>query len=110
VDAFLRVGTSESVAYGTPYNSGSGIAVTIEETARLIRQLTRTNKAIEIEENRHRPEGSEVTLLLADSQKLTAATGWTSHITLEQGLEKTIAWWRRRMASGQIRPSASYAT
>ena len=57
-----------------------------------------------------RPEASEVRALLADHSKLTAATGWRPAHTLEQGLERTIRWWRDRIRAGRVRVDARYMT
>lgn len=110
VDAFLRVGVANSLAYGCPYNSGTGLAVSVGEVVERILRLTGTNKTVESEPARLRPERSEVRELLADAGRLTKATGWKSRIDLDEGLERTVAWWRERLAAGLVRPAADYLT
>lgn len=107
-DAFLAIGGSDAVELGTPYNAGSGRAVSIGETVDMIRALTGANKPVETEAERFRPDASEVGLLLADSANFTAATGWEPAVDLEAGLSKTVDWWRDRLAAGVVRPGSDY--
>ena len=110
VDAFLRIGVASSLAYGCPYNSGTGLAVSVGKAVERILGLTGTNKTVESEPARLRPERSEVRELLADAGRLTKATGWKSRIDLDEGLERTVAWWRERLAAGAVRQRADYLT
>jgi len=106
--AFLAVGIADGLAYGTAYNGGTGRAVTIGQTAEIIQRLSGTNKAIETEAARIRPANSEVRALLADNTRIREAAGWQPEHSLEDGISKTIDWWRSRMASGKARSDASY--
>ena len=56
------------------------------------------------------PSGSEVRALLADSRRLNEDTGWRPHIDLREGLERTIAWWRERLAGGLVRRETGFMT
>jgi nucleoside-diphosphate-sugar epimerase len=42
----------------------------------------------------------EIYRMHADTAKTTAKVGWTSKISLEEGLERTIAWYRGNLAAG----------
>lgn len=106
--AFLEIGQAEGLTYGAAYNGGTGRAVTIGQTVELIAKLSGTNKVIETEPARLRPEKSEVRALLADHTKLSEAVGWSPEFSLEAGIEKTIEWWRKRLRSGQFQREASY--
>ena len=106
--AFLAIGAAETVDYGTAYNGGTGRAVTIGETVDIIRRITGTNKPIETETARLRPANSEVLALLADNARLAAATGWQPAVKLEDGLARTVDWWRARITGGALRPSSDY--
>ena len=48
--------------------------------------------AIEQDDQRLRPEASEVQRLVADSTRLREATGWAPTLTLAEGLRRTIGW------------------
>lgn len=70
-------------------NVGTGVDVTIAELAQLIARLTGFRG--EIVFDAAKPDGTPRKLL--DIARL-AATGWQPRITLEAGLEATLAWYR----------------
>lgn len=106
--SFVAIGAAERVDYGQAYNGGTGRFVTIGEMVDLVLAITGANKPIETEAARLRPANSEVMALLADNAKLGAATGWVPAVSLEEGLRRTVAWWRARLASGRMRPGSDY--
>lgn len=106
--AFLAMGLSDAVAPGTVYNGGTGRSVTIGETVAAIARLSGTNKPVVEKTERLRPPNSEVRALIADHGKLTAATGWRPEVSLEEGIARTIGWWRERLASGRTRAGIGY--
>lgn len=106
--AFMAVGAADGLDYGTAYNAGTGVAVTIGEMVEIVREITGANKPVTAEATRVRPEKSEVQVLLAGSDRLTAAAGWAPEVDLKSGLESTVAWWRGQIAAGKTRPSSSY--
>jgi UDP-glucose 4-epimerase len=110
VDAFVASAAAPGLEYGRAYNAGSGIAVSIGEAVETVRRLTSTEKAIESDVERLRPAGSEVMELIADATRFTAASGWRTNTSLEQGLARTIDWWRNRIAAGHARVDAGYLT
>lgn len=110
VEAFIASATSANLERGRAYNAGTGRMVKISDMITMVANLTGTNKPITIEEGRQRPAASEVRCLLADASKLTIATGWAPTITLEKGLEKTIAWWKAQVSSDRLRHSSRYMT
>ena len=73
-----------------------------------IRRIAGCDKPVVQEEARMRPAASEVLELVASSDRLTAATGWTPSVSLEDGLAQTIEWWRTRPE--QLIPPPRYAT
>ena len=54
------------------------------------------------EEERLRPEKSEVNRLLGDSTKMRALTGWKPEYTFEQGLAETVAWIRDNLTTYKV--------
>ncbi|MEZ5670412.1 MAG: SDR family NAD(P)-dependent oxidoreductase [Alphaproteobacteria bacterium] len=109
VRAFLAVGASPAVACGVPYNAGSGVAHSVAEMIALVQDITGVNKPVETEAARLRPEKSEVRVLLAGADRLRQATGWEPQVEFRAGLERTVAWWRERLAAGAVRTGAGYA-
>jgi NAD dependent epimerase/dehydratase len=109
--AFLGIGIAPNIQFGRPYNAGSGKAVTIMDVVDLVICLTDCDKpAVERDPERMRPASSEVRALLADSSRLRADTGWRTTIDLGEGLERTIIWWRNRLADGLVRRESAFIT
>ena len=75
-------------------NVGTGSDVTIREIAETIAAVTGFTG--ETEWDTTKPDGTPQKLL--DVTKL-ADTGWTSKIPLEEGLERTVAWYRDHVGS-----------
>jgi len=82
---------------GRAVNIGTGREISIGDLAATILKLAGSGALLVSEEQRVRPEGSEVTRLLADATLLTTHTGWAPVHTLEQGLSLTLAWLREHM-------------
>ncbi len=62
----------------------------------LIRQIN-SNAKIICDEQRMRPENSEVNRLLGSNQKIKQLTGWTPKYTLAEGLAETIDFFRNNL-------------
>ncbi|RJF71959.1 NAD-dependent epimerase/dehydratase family protein [Deinococcus cavernae] len=90
--AFQAVGEAGSDVLGQTLNAGSGREITIGDTVKLIAETMGTQVEIKQENERLRPEGSEVMRLLADHQALQRLTGWAPTVPLEEGLRRTAAW------------------
>ena len=110
VEAFLTGGASDALAFGEPYNAGTGESVSIGDLVDGIRHAAGTNKPVREDPDRFRPPESEVRALCADATRLMQATGWRPRTDLEDGLARTVAWWRGRLATGASRPTAGYVT
>jgi NAD dependent epimerase/dehydratase len=82
-------------AVGQVVNIGSGSEISIGELANMIGHVMGTKFEIETEAARLRPEESEVERLLCDGSRLRKLTGWAPKVALREGLEKTLAWFRR---------------
>jgi len=108
VAAFLAVGIADGLDYGAPYNAGTGQETGIGEVVDLVREMTGANKPVVTEDERFRPDKSEVRALLADAGRLSAATGWRPEVDLEAGLGRTVDWWRDRIERGAVRPGDDY--
>ncbi|MBV9520292.1 MAG: SDR family NAD(P)-dependent oxidoreductase [Hyphomicrobiales bacterium] len=109
-EAFLALGIAPNIQYGRPYNAGSGKAVSVKDIIELVLQATKCQRPVVQDPKRMRPAGSEVRALLADSRRLNEDTGWRPRIDLREGLERTIAWWRERLAIGLVRRETGYMT
>lgn len=93
VEGFIRVAEAPA-AVGTVTNVGSGREISIGDLARLICKLIGREARIETDEGRVRPEKSEVERLLCENRKAKKILGWEPKMTLEEGLQLTIKWFR----------------
>ncbi|WP_328917220.1 MULTISPECIES: GDP-mannose 4,6-dehydratase [unclassified Streptomyces] len=93
--AFLAVGTApaESVV-GRTFNAGTGGEISVGDLVRLIGKLMDADLAVREDARRLRPSGSEVMRLVCDASRLRAATGWAPAHSLEDGLARTIDFFR----------------
>lgn len=93
--AFLAAGTAPAEAVvGRTFNAGTGSEISVGELTRLIGKLMDTDLDVREDPERIRPAASEVMRLVADATRLRTATGWAPGHDLEQGLVRTIAFFR----------------
>ena len=79
-------------AVGETINIGSNHEISIGDTLELIRNLMKSDIRIVSDEQRLRPEKSEVFRLWCDNTKIKNLTGFSPEYTLAQGLSETIKW------------------
>lgn len=95
VDGFITVMENEK-SIGEVINIGSNYEISIGETAEMIADIMKVNLTIETDEQRLRPEKSEVERLWAANQKAKDLLSWTSQYGgkegFRRGLEETIEW------------------
>lgn len=77
---------------GRVFNLGTGQGISIAALASLILEQLGIDKPVEQEEERRRPKGSEVRLLIGDNRKIRQAIGWKPQVTLENGVRMTAKW------------------
>ena len=77
---------------GIPYNVSSGTAVPIRTLVELMKAKARVPITIEQDPARFRP--NDTPMVLGDHSRLTADTGWSPQIPLEQTVEDLIDYWR----------------
>lgn len=81
---------------GEVVNFGSNFEISIGDIAGLIAEIMNVDIEITTDENRLRPEKSEVERLWADNSKAAKLFGWQPHyanlIGLKEGLRETIEW------------------
>jgi CDP-glucose 4,6-dehydratase len=83
----------EGRAGGEAFNAGSGEPHSVLEVVELVCALAGTGMAPDVR-GAGTPPG-EIDRQWLDSSKLRAAAGWEPRIGLEDGLRRTIAWYRR---------------
>ncbi|ACL59196.1 GDP-mannose 4,6-dehydratase [Methylobacterium nodulans] len=91
---FLAAATTPGLEGGT-YNLGVGSGQSVGEVAEMILRLMGSSARIVTDIQRLRPEKSEVGRLVSDNRRFFAASGWAPAIKLEEGLARTIDFFRR---------------
>ena len=94
-NGFLAAAQSDAIV-GQTINLGSGFEISIKETAETIARLMNTKLELVDDEQRVRPENSEVERLHASIEKAKTLLGWQPELKglagFETGLKKTIEW------------------
>lgn len=93
--AFLAAGTAPAhQVVGRTFNAGTGGEISVGDLVTLIGKLMGTDLAVVEDPRRLRPAGSEVMRLVCDATRLREATGWAPAHGLEDGLARTIDFFR----------------
>jgi len=93
---FLEIFKSEKL-FGEITNIGMGQEISINDLVAKILKLTKSEKSIETDNNRIRPDNSEVERLMCNNAKLINNTGWKPAFNLDKGLMETIEWLKQNM-------------
>lgn len=88
---FVAIAKSSKTA-GEEINIATGQEVSIEDLAKKIIQKLNPAATVSYDQERTRPEKSEVERLLGSDKKLRSLTGWKASYSLDDGLEETIRW------------------
>jgi len=96
VQGFIEISKSEKTI-GEEINIATQQEISIVQLAEeLIRQINPRARIV-CDEDRLRPEKSEVNRLLGSNEKIKRLTGWQPRYTLEQGLAETIDFLRHNL-------------
>jgi len=88
---FIALAEAENTI-GETVNIGSGREISVFDTLNLIKQSMAGDVEFIVDEQRLRPEKSEVSRLCCDNRKIRMLTGFEPQVGLEEGLQRTIAW------------------
>ncbi len=88
---FIALAESDS-SIGETVNIGSNYEISIADTLNLIKEIMGSDVEFITEEQRRRPEKSEVFRLWCDNSKIEKLTGFQPEVDIRAGLEKTIKW------------------
>jgi len=96
VNGFLEIAKSDKTI-GEEINIASQQEISIGQLAEeLIRQISPSTKIV-CDEQRLRPEKSEVNRLLGSNEKIKRLTNWKPQYTFEQGLAETIEFFKNNL-------------
>lgn len=87
--AFIHAAETEGIE-GELINAGYGKGISIGDLAHLILSMMGIDKPVTQEQDRLRPEKSEVLCLICDNSKARTLLGWEPQYSLEEGLVETI--------------------
>ena len=94
---------------GQVINAASQFEISIGDTAALIAEVMNTQVEIVTDEQRLRPEASEVNRLYGDNTRLRELTGWQpaygGREGFRRGLERTAEWFSDPANLARYRPS-----
>lgn len=93
---FIAIAESEKTI-GEEINIATQQEISIGELAQEIISQINPSARIVCDEQRLRPEKSEVNRLLGSNEKICRLTGWKQQYTFAEGIAETIAWMRGHM-------------
>lgn len=91
VAGLMALGAWEA-APGRVVQFGTGYGVTVGELVRMAGEIVGRELEVELDEQRVRPEPSEVQRLICDTTVAEAELGWRAQVSLEEGLRRTAEW------------------
>lgn len=91
VSGFLQAAVSNE-GLGETFNLGTGREIRIGDLAEKVINMVGRKVKIRVDNERLRPDKSEVMQLISDNKKAKNLLKWTPRISLEEGLQKTIDW------------------
>ncbi len=89
--AFVAIGDTPSLI-GQVVNIATEQEIAVGDLAELIMRVAGRKASIRSTSERIRPDRSEVERLLGSAQRLKAATDWSPSLSLEEGVQRTVAW------------------
>lgn len=84
---------------GEVYNIATGNGITIQEL--LDRLIELSDVEVEVQPDPARMRPSDVEILIGDSSKFRAATGWEPEVPLEKTLKDIVDYWAERIEQGR---------
>ncbi len=93
VDGFIALAECDA-AIGEEVNIATGVEHTIADVANFLISELNPEAKIVTDEQRMRPDASEVFRLMGDNKKITTLTDWRPAHDLHAGLKETVNWFR----------------
>jgi NAD dependent epimerase/dehydratase len=93
VRGFIALAKTDS-AVGKEVNIATGVEHTVGDVANYLISQLNPSAVIKTDDQRLRPEASEVFRLIGDNRLISGLTGWRPQYDLYAGLAKTVEWFR----------------
>ena len=97
VNGFIALSETDA-AIGQEINIATGEEISVGDMTKILIAQINPNAKIICDEERLRPEKSEVNRLLGCNKKITQITNWKPKVPLQQGLAMTIDWMRHNLS------------
>lgn len=91
VAGFLKAAQSDQ-GLGQAFNLGTGVEIRIGDVVDLVLNKVQRSVKVDVEEQRLRPDKSEVLRLLSDNSLARKVLKWQPMVSFETGLDRTIKW------------------
>lgn len=91
-------------AIGETINIGSNYEISVKDTLGLIKDIMQSDVQFITDEQRIRPENSEVFRLWCDNTKIHSLTGFMPQYSIREGLEKTVEWFLKPENLAKYKP------
>jgi dTDP-glucose 4,6-dehydratase len=96
VRGMMKAAEADNVE-GKVMNLGTGQEIKIDELVqKIVHKIDRPIK-VEVDSHRLRPDRSEVLRLISDNMLARQLMGWRPEVTLDEGLDQTIAWIKQHL-------------
>ena len=95
-NGFIEIAKTDSTI-GEEINIATGKEISMGETVKTIINIINPKAKVICDEERLRPEKSEVNRLLGSNEKLKKYTNWSQKYTFEEGVNETIKWFRNNL-------------
>lgn len=96
VNGFLCVAQSDATI-GEVINVGMNEGHSVQEALDTIQKIAGTSLPVVFEDERKRPDKSEVFELICDNEKAKKMTGWQPSYTFEEGLKESLDYFRENI-------------
>lgn len=91
---FIEIAKSD-LCIGEEVNIATQSEISVGDLAQMLINQINPNAVIISDDQRLRPEKSEVERLFGGNSKILSLSNWTQKVQLEQGLQKTIEWFSK---------------
>lgn len=91
---FIMLAESDAVN-GETVNIGSNYEISVNDTLQLIKKIMGSDVQFVVDEQRLRPQNSEVFRLWCDNSKIKKLVGFEPEYSIEAGLKETINWFTK---------------
>jgi len=96
VRGFHEIAASDKL-FGEVTNIGMKTEISIGDLVKKIAEIMKVEVTVKSEEERIRPDKSEVERLLCDNTKIMTMTDWKPENTLDDGLKLTVEWLKKNL-------------